>query len=159
MIRLANENDVEIILKIYQKAKQFLRENKNFVQWQGNYPSKELVYNDIKYKQLYVIEQDSIHGVFSLIFGDDPTYKIIKDGSWMSNLPYLTIHRVASDGIMHGIMKQIIEFSFTKCNHIRVDTYYKNSIMRNILIKEGFSERGIIFINDGSERIAYEKII
>ena len=56
-------------------------------------------------------------------------------------------------------MKQIIEFSFTKCNHIRVDTYYKNSIMRNILIKEGFSERGIIFINDGSERIAYEKII
>ena len=30
MIRLANENDVEIILKIYQKAKQFLRENKNY---------------------------------------------------------------------------------------------------------------------------------
>lgn len=159
MIRLANEKDIEIILKIYQKAKQFLRDNGNFIQWQGNYPSKELVYNDIKYKQLYVIEENCIHGVFSLIFGDDPTYKIIKDGSWMSNSPYATIHRVASDGVMHGIMKEIIEFSFTKINHIRIDTYYKNNIMRNILINEGFSERGIITIDDGTERIAFEKII
>lgn len=115
--------------------------------------------NDIENNQLYVYENETgIHAVFALIFGDDPTYSVIENGSWISFKPYATIHRVASDRTIKGITKEIISFSETKINHLRIDTYIDNHIMRHILQKNGFSERGTIYISDGTPRIAYEKV-
>lgn len=54
MIRHANKNEIEQILTIYFEAKKFLRQCGNFVQWQGNFPPKELLLNDIENNQLYV---------------------------------------------------------------------------------------------------------
>lgn len=159
MIRNANKNEIEQILTIYFEAKKFLRQCGNFVQWQGNFPPKELLLNDIENNQLYVYENETgIHAVFALIFGDDPTYSVIENGSWISFKPYATIHRVASDRTIKGITKEIISFSGTKINHLRIDTYIDNHIMRHILQKNGFSERGTIYISDGTPRIAYEKV-
>ena len=56
MIRHANKNEIEQILTIYFEAKKFLRQCGNFVQWQGNFPPKELLLNDIENNQLYVYE-------------------------------------------------------------------------------------------------------
>ena len=67
MIRHANKNEIEQILTIY---------------FEGNFAPKELLLNDIENNQLYVYENETgIHAVFALIFGDDPTYSVIENGS------------------------------------------------------------------------------
>mgnify|MGYP002933455973 FL=1 len=50
-------------------------------------------------RELYVLrEEGAIHGVFAFILGEDPTYRVIEQGAWLSDAPYGTIHAVASDG-------------------------------------------------------------
>lgn len=158
MIRNAKIEDLNEIMNIYSIAKKFLRDSGNYIQWKGNFPPKEMLENDIKKRQLYVCEDEKIYAVFALIFGEDPTYRVIENGSWLDDSEYATIHRVASNQTKKGIMKEIIAFSQEKINHLRIDTYVDNYIMRHLLEKYGFSERGIIYIYDGTPRIAYEFI-
>ena len=72
MIRIANKNDMPIILNIYEYARNFMKNNGNETQWNNNYPPKDLLYEDIQKEQLYVYEEDNIiHGVFAFIIGED----------------------------------------------------------------------------------------
>ena len=87
----------------------------------------------------------------------DPTYAVIEDGSWMSDGIYGTIHRIASDG-SGGIVRAAVEFGKTKCSHLRIDTHKDNLVMQHVVEKLGFSRRGIIYVSDGSPRIAYEMV-
>jgi len=49
---------------------------------------------------------------------------------------------------------------FTKNIHsIKIDTHKKNESMKKMLSNNGFKYCGIIYLENGSERIAYEKII
>ena len=41
-------------------------------------------------------------------------------------------------------------------SHIRIDTHQDNKVMQHVVEKHGFRRRGIIYIADGSPRIAYE---
>lgn len=158
MIRLAEEKDLPVILKIYERARCFMKENGNATQWGNNFPSRDLLYNDIEQQQLYVYEEDeSIHGVFAFIIGEDPTYKNIEDGTWLDNTPYGTIHRVASDGKTKGLLSKIIKYCEQKIKHLRIDTHANNKIMQHLITKNGFIKCGIIYIEDNSQRIAYEK--
>ena len=73
------------------------------------FPREEVLRNDIRQQQLYVIENDAkdkILGVFALIIGEDPTYQRIEQGSWKDESLYGTLHRVASAPGAHGILKQ-----------------------------------------------------
>ena len=45
--------------------------------------------------------------------------------------------------------------SFGRRDNIRVDTHRDNIVMQRLVEKLGFSRRGIIYIADGTERIAY----
>ena len=76
---------------------------------------------------------------------------------WLSSSPYLTIHRVASDGTARGVFAAIVKFAEKICPHLRADTHENNAAMRAVLIKNGFSERGEIRLADGAARLAYEK--
>lgn len=127
MIRLAKYDDLNRILNIYEHARQFMKENGNETQWNNNYPSKELLKKDIDNGQLYVFETDNIiHGVFAFVIGEDKTYKQIKDGKWLSDSLYGTIYRVASDGIVKGLLNKVIEYCETKISHLRIDTHENN---------------------------------
>ena len=42
---------------------------------------------------------------------------------------------------------------------IKVDTHKQNESMKKMLSNNGFQYCGIIFLEDGSERVAYEKVI
>lgn len=160
MIRLAKYDDLNRILNIYEHARQFMRENGNETQWNNNYPSKELLKEDIDNGQLYVFETDNIiHGVFAFVIGEDETYKQIKEGKWLSDSLYGTIHRVASDGIVKGLLNKVIEYCETKISHLRIDTHENNKIMQHLIIKNGFIKCGIIYVEDGTPRIAYEKVL
>ncbi|MDO4465753.1 MAG: N-acetyltransferase [Bacillota bacterium] len=156
-IRLAKMEDLEQILRVYSYAQDFMIEHGNPNQWGHIYPEKELLEKDIEEKQLYVMESDSIHGVFVFILGEDPTYQYIENGNWLNNEEYGTIHRIASDGKEHGILSTCLAYVSSLTKNIRIDTHHDNIVMQKAILKNGFTECGIIYVADGSARIAYQK--
>ena len=156
MIRQATLNDIENILEIFNTARTFMRTNNNN-QWNDNYPNFEIVKEDIINKNCYLFEENNeILGVFSFIIGEDSTYKVIENGSWSFNEEYGTIHRLASNGKVKGLGEKCFDFCFDKINYIRIDTHNDNAIMKKLVTDYGFKECGIIYVKDGSPRIAYD---
>lgn len=156
-IRKALLNDLDKIMNIYKSAKEYMWKNGNKMQWNSNYPSREIIKNDIDNEVCYVFElDDDIHAVFSFIIGEDDTYKFIYDGEWISDSIYGTIHRIASDGKMKGVFSMCIKFCKKKISHLRIDTHEDNKIMQYLIEKYGFVKCGTIYVKDGSSRIAYE---
>ena len=158
MIRQAEGKDFDDILRIYARAREYMKRNGNPTQWGESFPPEALIKDDIREKRNYVVEADGgIHGVFAFIPGDDPTYARI-EGAWMSDAPYGTIHRIASDGTVKGVFAAAIAFCKSRISHIRIDTHADNKTMRRAIEKAGFKECGIIRVADGTPRIAYELI-
>lgn len=157
MIRLAKITDVERMLEIYESAKHFMHTNGNPNQWNSGYPDREVLICDIKSNHLYVMQDDYgiIYACFALIGGEDPTYKVI-DGKWHSDAPYGTIHRIAGDGSRRGVFSECTAFARTIYNHLRVDTHKDNLPMQKAVKRDGFEYAGIIYLADGSPRLAYD---
>ncbi len=156
-IRKATIDDLDVIMSIYKDAQDFMIESGNPNQWGHFYPSEDLVREDISKGISYVIcDRDNPHGVFVLIDGLEPTYQYIENGSWINEEPYITLHRIASDGKLHGIFKSAIDYSKSISDNIRIDTHSNNVIMQKQIEKNGFRKCGTIYVRDGSPRIAYQ---
>ena len=155
-VRLAVQTDMEEILKIYAYARQFMAENGNPTQWGQNHPAQNILEEDIRLNRLYVVEAtDGLRGVFMFQVGDDPTYTYI-EGSWRSGAPYGVIHRIA--GVGGGVFATALEYCSGIIGHLRIDTHADNKPMQHVVEKAGFSKRGIIYVEDGTPRIAYDRI-
>lgn len=156
-IRLSRPEDIPAMLGIYEEARAFMRETGNPNQWADGYPAEELLRTDIERKNSYVVEeQDQIIATFAFILGDDPTYARIDDGAWLNQEPYGTIHRLASRQGTHGIAQFCFDWCKNQIRDLRADTYQDNVIMQHLLEKNGFIRCGIIYLANGSPRIAYQ---
>ena len=159
IIRKAREEELPEILQIYETARAFMRQTGNETQWGSNYPSEQLVREDLEKGQLYAAEQSGIlQGVFMFAIGADSTYAYIEGGSWSSQEPYGVIHRVASAGKSRGLIPAALKYCREKTAHLRIDTHENNHVMQHVLEKNGFRKCGIIYTEDGSPRIAFEFI-
>lgn len=162
-IRKSEISDIEEIMQIYENAKDYMRKEGNFEQWINGYPSMEIILNDINLGNHYsVLDSESkIIAVFSFIMGEDPTYRYIENGEWLNNEPYGTIHRMASSGKESGILRECVNFCVRQCNcrNIRIDTHQRNQSMLRSISKLGFTKCGVIYIADGSPRLAFHKVI
>ena len=156
-IRKAVWADFDRILEIYRIAREFMAKTGNPTQWGTNYPPISMLEGDIPAGNLYVVEDDLIHGVFAYFTEPDPTYGYIEDGAWLDHSPYGTIHRVAGDG-SGGIFTAVLQFAMEQNPHVRIDTHADNKVMQHVLEKHGFQRTGIIYLEDGDPRIAYEKV-
>lgn len=158
-IRASKIKDLNSVMGIYERARRFMQEQGNSNQWINGYPSEELIRQEISNDHSFVCENENgeIVGTFCFIIGDDPTYTRIDNGKWLNDYPYGTIHRLASSGKEKGISDKCIQWCFTQCKNIRADTHHDNTIMQAILKKHGFEECGIIYISNGTPRIAYHK--
>ena len=155
-IRKASREDLPRVEEIYAYARKFMEETGNPHQWGKTTPETTQLIDDIAKGDLYVLTDNGIiHGVFYFYIGTDPTYGVIEDGNWRSDTPYGTIHRIAGDG-SGGVLAAAVAFGKTKINHIRIDTHHDNKIMQRAIAKQGFSRSGIIYLEDGSPRIAYD---
>ncbi len=156
-IRLAKNGDIDEILKVYAEARRYMAENGNASQWGTTHPPLDMLTDDIKKKQLYVgVKDGKVHCAFAFISGTDPTYVNIYRGSWLNDEEYMTIHRIASDGKYHGVFKLCMDFCKKKCKNLRIDTHENNKTMQHVLDKNGFVYCGIIYLENGEPRIAYQ---
>ncbi len=160
MIRNARKEEINRILEIFDAARAFMRANGNRLQWANGYPCKEDLLGDIERGNLYAYElpDGNICACFALIPGVDPTYAVIEGGNWGSAAPYAAIHKVASDGQIHGFFKKCVSFARKRYTHLRVDTHHDNFPMQHVILKNGFTYRGIIYLENGDPRKAYEWI-
>lgn len=155
-IKKASPEDLPAILKIYAGARAFMAQTGNPNQWRNGHPPRQLLEQDIREGNLYVLSgKGEIHGVFAFFLGEDPTYRVIQGSGWRSSAPYGTIHRIAGDG-SGGILHACVGFCREQIGYLRIDTHEDNRVMQGALKKEGFVPCGIIHIADGSPRIAYD---
>lgn len=157
-IRPAHLEDLDRILTIYDFAKKFMAETGNPTQWAGGYPQRELLEEDIQRGGLYVVtEKDAICGVFYFVIGPDPTYAIIENGAWHCDREYGTIHRIAGDGT-GGVFSAVLDFCRSQIDYLRIDTHEDNRVMQHVVTKHGFQYCGIIYTDDGTPRIAFDRL-
>ena len=145
-IRKAERKDLSDILRIYAYAREFMKEHGNPGPVGNGLSFSELVREDMEKGICYVCARKKKHiaGVFVFFKGEDPTYRIIREGSWHRNSPYGVLHRVASDGSIKGIARFCFDFARENCDYLRIDTHKDNIPMQNTLAKNGFCRCGII---------------
>ena len=160
-IRRAVDADRARILEIYAHARRFMREHGNPDQWKDSHPAVGLVDEDIALGRSLVCTADGVvQGVFVYLQGVDaePDYRVI-DGSWLRGGEYGVVHRIASSGEVRGAGSFMLEWAFSQCGHLRIDTHADNAVMQALLDKLGFSRRGVITLRESGEaRIAFERV-
>ena len=157
IIRPAALSDLPALRPVFEAAKAIMRADGNYEQWSApGFPPEDLLLRDLDRKGGFVIESTTLIGYFALLPSPEPTYDCI-DGAWLTNEPYGVIHRIASYPEEHGIFAAIIDFAASRYAHLRIDTHRDNRIMQHLIEKHGFTYCGIIWLEDGTERLAYER--
>ena len=164
--RKSVETDINDIMNIIRQAQDYFKEQE-INQWQDNYPNNCTISNDIANKNSYVLLKDNkIVATVAISFDGEKTYDSIYEGEWISNNEYAVIHRIAVDntykglGLSSEIIKHAQELCLNKGVHsIKVDTHEENISMQKLLEKNKFKYCGIIYLEDGNKRIAFEKIL
>jgi len=136
-----------------------MRENGNPDQWRDDHPAREIIDEDIVDGLSYVcVRDEAIAAVFYFNIEIDPTYAEI-DGRWLNDEPYGVIHRIArARGVEgQGSGAFCIEWCLKHCGNLRIDTHRDNAPMINLLIRLGFIYCGTIWLEDGDERLAFQK--
>jgi RimJ/RimL family protein N-acetyltransferase len=159
IIREATAIDANEANAIYDEARKYMRKNGNLYQWTEIYPGTSDILGDIPKKESFVVEDGGeIVGVFHFHIGNDLTYGKIYDGEWKNSEPYAVIHRVAVKYYGKGIADFIYSECFKRFPNLKIDTHEDNIPMQKSLEKNGFEYCGIIHLESGAERLAFEKV-
>ena len=67
------------------------------------------------------------------------------------------MHRIAASGVVRGAGSFCVNWAFSRCGNLRIDTHRDNLVMQNMLKKNGFTYCGIIHLENGDERLAFQK--
>ena len=167
IFRKTKHEDIEEVMKIYDDARQFMRENGNPDQWEGGHPKKSMIIEDIEIGRNYVCEYDGkLAAVFMFETKPDESYINIHEGSWKNDEQYGVIHRIAVSKDMHGkgIARACFDFCKNECisqgiKNLKIDTHKDNIPMQKALLKYGFSYCGIVYIYGVLKRMAYQFVI
>ena len=102
-----------------------------------------------------ICDEDGIQGVFAYLSEGDPVYDHI-DGAWLNEKPHAAVHRVASAGKKKGVLPTCMQYCLSRSDNIKIDTHENNKIMQHQLEKFGFVRCGVITLENGESRIAYQ---
>ena len=160
-VRHTTMADLPEIRKVYAYARELMKQNGNPTQWGDKFPPEEKILWDIENGTCYAVVDDNgvICGVFAFIIGPDPTYAVIEDGKWLNDTDeYGTIHRIATNGKVHGVFDACIDYCQSQIGNLRIDTHQNNKAMLHLITSRGFQRCGIIYTSDdGTPRIAFQR--
>ena len=157
-IRKTTIADIDTVMDIFDRARAFMRTTGNTTQWVNGYPSRQRALQDIAAGQSYVVVDDTGRptATFVAAEGEEPNYRVIEHGAWLNDLPYVTLHRMASDGRARGIADYCFRWCMNRWPNLRADTHQDNPVLLHLLAKHGFRRCGIIRVEDGTERVAFQ---
>lgn len=165
---LAHKYHLPAIMDIIHDAQAYLA-SLGIDQWQNGYPDEHKILTDILNNESYIVTNKEAQIMATAMFTTrpDPTYTVI-DGRWLTHdyAKYGVIHRMAVNNNFrkHGLAK----FIFSQCEQMlkdshtasmRIDTHEENQGMQRLLQKLGYVHCGIIYTDDGSKRLAFEKLM
>lgn len=157
-VALAQPTDVDQIMDTITAARGIMRANNNYKQWMTEYPSRELITQDIAAGRAVVCvdENHTVVGYMVLFFTPEPNYASL-DGTWLNDTdPYVTVHRIAVRQSGLGVGGVLMQLAMSCGISVRVDTHEVNTPMRNLLEKLGYVQCGTVIIEDGTPRIVYQ---
>ena len=167
-LKKATTNDILAIMRIVADAQQYLAAL-NIDQWQDGYPNEQQIDIDITNNDSYIVLNDANKIIGTTVFTTktEPTYNQI-EGEWLTKkeAKYGVIHRLAVSNTYRK--SGFAKFVFTYCENqlkqqgiksMRIDTHKDNKGMQGLLISLGYIYCGVIILNSGAERLAYEKLI
>ena len=143
-------SDIELLVAITKSCAKFMIENGIF-QWNEQYPSKEVLVNDINLKQLWkLVDKNSIIGLIVLTKIEDKEYSNVK---WMTeNGNSLYVHRLAvhpkfqGKGYAQKLMDFAENYAIEKAyKSIRLDTFSQNKRNINFYKKQHYKRLESIF--------------
>lgn len=163
-IRQAKAGDLPAILQIMADAKASMRAN-GFCQWADDYPAKGHIEEDLVQGVGYVlIEQGESLAYAAICFDGEPAYECI-DGQWLSDQPYVVVHRLAISAKAkgRGLGRKFLKYAehLTRRRGVRsvkIDTGLDNAPMQHVLQQCGFTRCGTIFFQN-RKLLALEKLI
>ena len=157
-IRKTRPEEIDEVMEIYAFARQFMEEHGNPNQWKKTNPPWERIEQDIREEKSCVcVEDGEILGVFYFAVEADPTYRVIYEGEWLNTEEYAVVHRIASAGKTKGVGTFCMNWAYEQFSNVKIDTHRDNVVMQNMLEKNGFSYCGIIHLQNGEERLAFQK--
>ena len=162
-ISKAVAGDISSIMELIKKAIAVMLEN-GIDQWNEDYPSREIIAEDIKTKSLFKItENGKIAGIIILNEYQVPEYADLK---WSAGGKPLVVHRLCLDPAFQGkgLSKQLMQFTEEyavqkKYGSIRLDTYSKNFIALNLYDSLKYRRVGVISFRAGKNFICFEKVL
>ncbi len=159
IFRKATAADVKAASEIYDLARVYMKEVGNPDQWSGAYPAEADVLEGIEAGESFVVEDGGrIVATLQFRIGREPCYDRICNGEWISDAPYAVIHRIAVKHHGRGIADFCFEECFRRHPNLRIDTHRDNIPMQKKLLKMGFEYCGVIYLENGDERLAYQKL-
>ena len=160
-IREARTTDMADIMQVMEEAKAIMRQSGNIHQWADGYPSGSVIASDMEKHGGFVMEEEGrIVAYFAFLPSPEPTYASIYEGAWLDDTqPYHVVHRMGAVPTARGIFASAMDYCFAHDPNIRVDTHRDNKIMQHLFTKHGFKYCGIIYLLNGDERLAYQKIM
>lgn len=147
------------IKKIYASARAFMRKTGNTEQWQGGYPTDDIILKDINAEKLYLCtENSSVLAVFYFACEEDEAYAKIYEGEWLNAEKYGVVHRIAisDEARGKGVAAFCFDYALSQIGNIKIDTHRTNIPMQRALEKYGFKYCGIIYLKNGDERLAFQ---
>lgn len=155
-IRPAHPSDLAGLMALYRSAQDFMIETGNPEQWGRAHPPESRIRTDIAEGVGYVLEEEGeLLSVFALLPGPDPTYQYI-EGAWLSDRPYGVIHRMACARHGQGLGSLCLNWCKERFDCLRIDTHRDNRPMQALVTKNGFLPCGVIYLENGDPRLAYQ---
>lgn len=165
--------DIPSVKKIFADARETMHE-RGINQWTDGYPTEADIRADMENGISYVLCGDgaAVLATCAVLFDGEPTYSVIEDGSWMTESTddaqagYVAVHRVATDKNSRGkgLASRLISEAAALGRRagkrsLRIDTHKDNKPMQGMLARNGFSLCGVITLENGEKRNAYEKLL
>jgi ribosomal protein S18 acetylase RimI-like enzyme len=149
-IQVAKEDQIEEIMNLIEVCIQDMEERKTY-QWNEHYPTREIISNDIKNRELQaVFEAGKIIAIIVITEEQEKEYEPV---DWLDKEGrFLIVHRLAvhPKNRRQGIAKKLMDDAEEHARKngytsIRLDTYSKNPDAIRFYEKRGYRRCGEIY--------------
>ena len=166
--RKAILEDLDQIMEAVEDSRELLRLQGNG-QWQDGYPNRDDFINDINSGRLFVVidekDKNNVIAVCALTYREED-YHHLYEGKWLTDLPYMVMHRVAIKKAYRGqgYGKKLFEIFIETAKiegyrSLRIDTHEGNATMRHLIELFGFVYCGKAILTPNKDRMVYERVL